>query len=534
MAIQNGNAATLTPNPAATIGMAGIAPSDLTPLLGVSQQPSLPVPTQNSPLAARTATTQIDMIKNSKGGPADWARGVVGGALKAIGEGAPELMSGFGAEGKVPAGSGAAYGFGAGMRAAQEAKQKAILLESQLDTAKSERLLNAAQAANLELNQQRFQYEKTKDHYAEQQKFAEHSAGTDGEIKNGLNHPDALAYLVAHPGAQIWNTGDNTWTVTLPASPIILDADTAAKLATVNPAYKDMEGKPLPTQLNSHVASTLQQYQANQISDSEIERNREQAGLTKEELDEHKKSWAENHPVTPEQTQAGKDLLHNIQAQHANVPGFQPIDAVLLAEQEAGQVDAKGMPTPTALMAQKALPGLEYEFGGLAGIQTMLDARVKAQADQIRAVADVTKANHVAGTQDVAQLNREYATLSGQIKTFNAAVKGAQDNLVKLQSAQGKQTWMQQHVGKSDSDYRAAIEQAQETLTQSQKNAIQLQQSANEVKAEIDRSLHQNPNQIKVQGALGPPPGATHTVRGSDGKYYYTDDSRKIYGPVIQ
>lgn len=144
MPIDNGNATTFVPD---SPGAAGLASLSTTPVVDPRSLSLLqPPPPQNSPFNATMAGTQSDAIAKSGGRPGDWARGILAGAYKSMAK-LPDLMAGFGsqadntvptggtfgAEGKVPAGSGAVYGAGAGARAAQQMKMdilKANLLKS--------------------------------------------------------------------------------------------------------------------------------------------------------------------------------------------------------------------------------------------------------------------------------------------------------------------------------------------------------------------------------------------------------------------
>lgn len=136
MAITDGNAAQFT--------------SDSAPLIGSS-----PTGAQANRSLAQHVTTAI---KSTVGKPMDWARGVLSGSLHSIATGMPDLdnlMKGFGAdqgvnqptpmagtagvEGRVPAGAGAAYGAGAGSRAA--AAQDVSILKANILKSREHALL---------------------------------------------------------------------------------------------------------------------------------------------------------------------------------------------------------------------------------------------------------------------------------------------------------------------------------------------------------------------------------------------------------
>lgn len=129
MPIDNGNATAFTPDSPIAAGIGAL--------------PTTPgVDPRSLSLLQPMAQSASQQIAGSNGHPGDWARGILSGAYKAM---SGDLMKGFGAantvptggtfgaEGKVPAGSGAVYGAGAGARAAQQMKMdilKANLLKS--------------------------------------------------------------------------------------------------------------------------------------------------------------------------------------------------------------------------------------------------------------------------------------------------------------------------------------------------------------------------------------------------------------------
>lgn len=502
MALDNGNAATFTPEGVPSVS--GLDQDATTPSTGGGTA----LPQQNSPLNAQMAGAQTDAIESSAGKPGDWARGILSGALKTMGNTA-DLMAGFGSEGEVKkGGSGVFEGIGAGARqaqatAAQREQLKMQKSELQIEQMKANlyKVRQSQLIADHDLAQVQDRAAKNvafmKDQDAEQTGDAIPEEQLTSAVKDKFakdNHLDPHDVQWEMVDATEGSNGQiqHLW------APFRLDkvtvtqdmADTLAKYGAADATGLKV-GQTLSGLDAKKINTAYQQAQHTELVADQISAYQNSANLSKQQLADAQEAAADRDNMKKAQTIFGGGQYHV-----GNSDPLSMLDSWEKLKDAAGNGDAK---------ASFALPYITQLMGGMGKIAELQEQYAK-QIDEDRSKLAIGALTH---NESIAVLNadqKNMTTSQNRLAKLQAAQAAAQKNPQSLTAAA-----LQELGVKSAADFPGAIQQAQGDLKTAQDQYNQ------------DRdAINKKPNQPNPNKPNTPPPpkkGDTNTHAGATYKF---------------
>lgn len=369
-------------------------PEEETQRLPIEQPDTVPLAGIQKPRVAPMAAAANKAISNSAGQPGDWARGILSGAMKSIGEGLPELMAGFGAAGKVPPGAGALYGVGAAARQmeqsqmerkvlsdreklwqSQEARDKAAMAESYLRMYQTREQMTDSDPQHLDAmgNQGLARL----DHLVSSGSGSIQGANIPEadlvkEFKNGTIQKQGLIPILV--GKQQVGTDPTTgmpvyagvYSLFKPTGNVKIGPDAAKLLQDSGLFPAGQTPVSMPPGLYAQQIAKAHQIQLTKI--------RTQDELTKLGIDQGKFR-------DKQQSAEAYAYIGSVQSQLRRANGYadlDPLDTLTAIQHTAQMKDPKtGKFTPQALMAQKMWPTVVQIYGSERGIGALRHQRAE-------------------------------------------------------------------------------------------------------------------------------------------------------------